>query len=65
MTQTEADEYLTRAKSRLHNYVMPTAMDGAGNVERAIEVCKIEALISIAESLNYWTHHYLPIARVP
>lgn len=52
MTPTEANEYLTRAKSRLHNFVMPTAMDGVGNVERAIEVCKIEALISIAESLK-------------
>ena len=49
---TEQD-YLTIAKSRLHNYVIDGgALDGKGNVERAIEICKIEALIAIAEELR-------------
>ena len=47
------EDYLTIAKSRLHNYVIDGgALDGKGNMERAIEICKVEALIAIADELQ-------------
>lgn len=48
---TPDEDYITNAKSRLHNIILPTASD-TGEIALMVEACKIEAQIAIAEQLK-------------
>ena len=46
-TKKEADDYYSRAYSRLHNFLYPELGEGKGDIHLMAEVAILEALIAL------------------